>query len=77
MVVKLLRIFAQAWATLVTILILISLSFIWYSEGFAKVQEIMSPFNIINFIVTIISLSPAIGAWALADHLVKKDGVKR
>ena len=66
---KLLRGFAYVWFCLAGGLIFVSCVSISYTDGFSKVQEIFSPFNVINFIVTIITLSPGIGAYMLAEKL--------
>lgn len=34
-----------------------------FSGGITYIQEVYSPYNVINFIVSIASLSPAIGAY--------------
>lgn len=42
---------------------------IWIKEGFSKVQEVTSPFNVVNFIVTVTTLAPGLGAFWLAGKL--------
>lgn len=70
--IRLLRGFANIWFVLAGIFIVGNLILVWYYEGFSRVQEIMSPFNVWNFIMMIITLSPGLGALFLADHLEKK-----
>jgi hypothetical protein len=67
--VKLLRGFAVAWFVLAGLLIFMSTLMIWYEEGFGRVQEIFSPFNVVNFIAVVITLAPGIAARMLADRL--------
>ena len=43
-----------------------------FSGGVSYIQEIYSPFNIINFIVMIVSLSPAIGVYYWRERRRKK-----
>ena len=69
---KLLRGFAYVWTCLAFTFISVNLAVIWYTEGFGMVQEILNPFNVINTLVTIITLSPAIGAYMLAEKLDRK-----
>jgi len=77
-VVKLLRGFAYVWFVLAGCFILLNLLSIWYFQGFARLQEIMSPFNVVNFIVTLITLSPGIGAYLLAQKFERQqDGRQR
>ncbi len=40
--------------------------------GFSAVQELMSPFNITNYIAIVITLAPGLGALAWADRLKAK-----
>ncbi len=72
MIIKLLHMFTKIWITLVSVLILISLSFLWYSEGFAKIQEFLNPFNFANLTLTIIAFSPAFATHLLAERLENK-----
>ena len=67
--IRLLRGFANVWFVLAGLFIVVNLILVWYYEGFSRVQEIMSPFNIWNFIVVMITVAPGFGAVLLADHL--------
>ena len=69
---KLLRAFAYVWFTLAGGLIVLSCGAISYTEGFAKVQEIFSPFNLWNFAAVVITLGPGIGARMLAEKLEER-----
>ena len=69
MLVKLLRGFAVVWFALAGLLIFASTLMIWYKEGFGRIQELFSPFNVVNFIAVLITLAPGIGARMLADRL--------
>lgn len=69
MVITLLRAFATIWFALAGLLILVSAAMIWYMEGFGRVQEIFSPFNVINVIAVLVTLAPGIGANMLAERL--------
>jgi hypothetical protein len=44
---------------------------IWVREGFGAVQQVLSPFNVLNFIVVFVTLLPGIGARLLADQLAQ------
>ena len=41
-------------------------------EGFSGVQTLLSPFNVANWIVTVLTLVPGIGALALVSKLQDK-----
>lgn len=69
MIVRLLRGFAKVWTWLVGLFWLGNLAFTWYYEGFGRVMELHSPFNVIYYLAVIATLSPAIGAYMLADRL--------
>ena len=74
MLIKVLRVFTRFGLYSRDYLLLATLVLVWYFEGFSKVQEIMSPFNIVNFIVVLITLAPGIAAHMLAGCLeAKKD----
>jgi len=73
MLIKSLRVFSIIWFVLAGLFIALNLISIWYFQGFGKLQEIMSPFNVINYIAIVITLSPGIGAHFLVEHLKKKE----
>ncbi len=72
MLVKLLRGFAVVWFLLAGFLIFASTLMIWYKDGFWRVQEIFSPFNVINYIAVMITLAPGIAARMLANRLEQR-----
>jgi hypothetical protein len=72
MLIKVLRGFAKLWLVLAGLFIVCNLVLAWYFEGFSKVQEIMSPFNVVNFVVVLITLAPGIAAHMLAERLESK-----
>ncbi len=74
---KLFHIIAVWWSILVGLLIIISVIGMFLSEpsfyhGWKRVVETFSPFNVANFIVTVILLLPAIGAFKLKEYFEKK-----
>lgn len=70
--IKALKVFGYIWVALAVILIFIGLAGVWMKGGFSAVQEIMSPFNILNWAVMIITLAPGIAALMWAEKLSKK-----
>jgi len=68
-VVKVLKAFAVVWFVLAGLLIAASTAMIWYTDGFGRVQEIFSPFNVVNFIAVVVTPAPGIGAKMLAERL--------
>jgi len=76
-VITIMKWFAIGWSILATSIVVISIigffigaSSLW--EGWKKLTEIYSPFNVWNTILLIALYSPAIGAYALYNWLLKK-----
>ena len=67
-----LKAFGYIWLTLVFILIFVGVVGVWMKEGFWGVQTLLSPFNVANWIVTVLTLAPGIGALALVSKLQDK-----
>lgn len=67
-----LKVFGYIWLSLASILILVGIVGVWMKEGFSGVQALLSPFNVINWIVTVLTLAPGIGALALVSKLQEK-----
>ena len=55
--VVLLRVFGYIWLTAAVLLILAGIAGTWMKGGFSAVQELLSPFNVVNWIVTVITLA--------------------
>ena len=53
-------------------LIFVGVVGVWMKEGFSGVQTLLSPFNVANWIVTVLTLAPGIGALALVSKLQDK-----
>lgn len=67
-----LKAFGYIWLTLAFILIFAGVVGVWMKEGFSGVQTLLSPFNVANWIVTVLTLAPGIGALALVSKLQDK-----
>ena len=50
-------------------LILVGLIGIWMEEGFSGIQRTLSPYNVVNFLVTIAVLAPGAGLFALGSKI--------
>jgi len=73
--IKVLKIFGYIWVTLAAVLILVGIVGVWMKGGFSAVQELLSPFNIVNWIVMVITLAPGIAALMWAEKLSQKQAV--
>lgn len=71
--VKLVKGFGYVWLALAGLLILISILSIWMKEGFGAVQDLLSPFNVLNYFVTVVVLAPGIAALTWAQKQKRKD----
>ena len=63
------KVLGYVWLGLAFILILTGIAGVWMKEGFSGVQELLSPFNIINWVVTLATLAPGIGLLMLSEKL--------
>jgi len=67
--IRVLRGVGYVWLVLAVLVILAGIVGVWIKEGFGGVQGLLSPFNIANWLVTVVTLAPGIGALAWADKL--------
>lgn len=65
--IVILKVFGYLWLTLAVIIIIIGTAGVWMKDGFSGVQQLLSPFNVANWVLTIIVLAPGLGAIALAN----------
>jgi len=69
---KIIGVIGKVYLFLASLFIIVNLVFIFLNEGFGKIQEILSPFNLPNFILTMITLSPGLGLMMWSDKIKKK-----
>jgi len=70
--IKVLRGLGYVWLVLTGILIFVGIIGVWMKSGFSGVQELLSPFNILNWLVTVVTLAPGIAALMWAEKLKAK-----
>lgn len=73
--IVLLKAFGYIWLTATVLLILAGIAGTWMKGGFSAVQQLLSPFNVVNWIVTVLTVAPGIGALAWAEKLKTKGPV--
>lgn len=66
------KVLGYIWLALAGFLILAAIIGVWMKEGFSGVQDLLSPFNVVNWIVTIITLAPGLGLLTLSEILQSK-----
>ena len=73
---RFLAIFFQAlgylWLAVVGIVIVMGITGLGSKDGFSAVQKLLSPFNLPNLVVTLLTLAPGIGFLLLADIFKQK-----
>ncbi len=60
------------WLMVTGILIFGGIGAIWMKEGFSGVQDLLSPFNVVNYIAMVIALIPGIVLLKLSKSLQRK-----
>lgn len=70
--VRILRVIGQAWIVLAGIAIFIGYAAIAYEQGFARLMDIMSPYNIWNYIAIVLTLSPGLFCIWGADKIEER-----
>lgn len=63
------KVLGYLWLIIAGIVIFIGIVGIWMKEGFSGVQQLLSPFNIANWLITVITLAPGIGLLIVSDKL--------
>ncbi|MCP4374496.1 MAG: hypothetical protein GY797_41300 [Deltaproteobacteria bacterium] len=66
------KVVGYVWLVLAGLLILAGITGVWMKEGFSGVQTLLNPFNVINYIATVITLAPGIGLLILSEKLHRK-----
>jgi len=71
---KLLKILGVIFLVIGGILIIIGYIGILLKDGFGELREVMSPFNLYNFIALLITLSPGAILYFLGEYFLNKAG---
>jgi hypothetical protein len=74
MFARLLRIVGWGWIWVAAAVIVVSYASLWYRNGFFAVAEMLSPFNVLNWIVTVATLAPGLVLLRLAERLGQAPG---
>lgn len=65
--------FTKIWVILVILSIFVGIIGILIYDDWFKLLEIFNPFNVINYLVIIALLLPAVGAFWVSDYLSKSN----
>jgi ethanolamine transporter EutH len=71
---RILFVVGYLYCFLVGAFILVCLLGIWWSRGFWELCKVLSPFNIVNWILTVLSLLPGFLVVGVAEKLRKNWG---
>ncbi|MFC1665673.1 hypothetical protein ACFL17_08610 [Pseudomonadota bacterium] len=63
------KVMGYIWLVLASILILVGIAEVWVEDGFSGVQDLLSPFNIAHWVVTLAILAPSLGLLMLSEKL--------
>ena len=74
MLIKLTRICGQLLMGLAVVIMLISYAMIWRKDGLPAIMDMLSPFNIANYIATALALAPGYGLIKLSIWLGRRAG---
>ena len=66
------KILGYIWLGLTGLTILMGIVGTWMEEGFSGVQALLSPFNVVGWLVIVITLAPGIGLLMLSEKLQSK-----
>jgi hypothetical protein len=64
-----LKVFGWIWLVCAGVFILIGYWGVWMKEGFSGITALLSPFNIINWLTTILTLAPGLAALYASEKL--------
>jgi len=71
------QVLGYLWLAVAGVVIVMGIIGVEIKGGFSAVQKLLSPFNLSNLVVTLITLAPGIGLLIIADILRQKIKSKR
>jgi uncharacterized transporter YbjL len=71
------QVLGYLWLAVVGVVIFMGFIGVGIKSGFSVVEKLLSPFNLPNLVVTLITLAPGIGLLIIADMLRQKIKSKR
>ncbi len=66
------KVIGYVWLVATGVLILAGISNVWMKEGFAGVQDLLSPHNAVNYIAMVIVVVPGIVLLKLSENFRSK-----
>jgi len=71
------RVLGYLWLAVAGVVIVMGIIGVSIKGGFSAIQKLLSPFNLSNLVVTLITLAPGIGLLIIADIFRQKIKSKR
>ena len=71
------RVLGYLWLAVAGVVIVMGIIGVSIKGGFSAIQKLLSPFNLSNVVVTLITLAPGIGLLIIADIFRQKIKSKR
>ncbi len=66
------KVLGYIWLVVTGLIIVVGIAGVWMREGFSGVQDLLSPFNMVNYIAMAITLIPGIVLLKLSESLQRK-----
>ena len=66
------KVVGYVWLVATGLLILVGISNVWMKEGFSGVQDLLSPYNAVNYIAMVIVVVPGIVLLKLSENFRRK-----
>jgi len=71
------KVLGYVWLVVTGLLIVVGIGVVWSKEGFSGVQDLLSPFNVVNYFAMAIALIPGIVLLKLSENLRGKIKTKK
>ncbi len=66
------KVLGYIWLVVTGLIIVVGIAGVWMKEGYSGVQDLLSPFNMVNYIAMAITLVPGIVLLKLSESLQRK-----
>jgi uncharacterized membrane protein len=66
------KVLGYVWLVVTGLLILVGISNVWMKEGFSAVQNLLNPYNALNYIAMVIVVVPGIVLLKLSENFRRK-----
>lgn len=71
---KVLQVVGVGWLIVAGLVIVLGYGMVLWQQGFWALAEMLSPWNIINYVVVMLTLAPGVAILMVADRMKAKKG---